>query len=566
MGTICSSHRPRKSETVHKPLFLKRDLTSVDVTLCNIKDPEAYSPSALKETQNILQEIFDSEKTYIKGLRKIFELFLWPLWRFRAISKTHLNKFDSIKILLKFHDSFLIQLEQEIKSANEENRWNHLLSLFDDMSPLYKMYMSAYEEIIKTITKLRRRNKTVNKHFNEQPYPIDAFLILPIQRMPRYKLLFSKLLECTPVGNSDHTGVNSIVLKVEEVLTGLNEVRRQHDRALELLQVGSKLKNLNQPFACYDRTLLLETRCWFARGQQQPGYFVLCSDILLFCRDDWSVFVWLSLDMMQSVELQNGSSIRIEKGDPVVVVPDDQDDFVAEVIQSRPRISRRLSVESTKTKEKLWVVYAQSDAEASTWHDLMTKAKLGTYTIQKGTELPSDDESADLDAYLLEGIEAELANASVSHVAVEDEFHRRSKSHVDQKYLLHTRANSRDISRPTSVRDIQRICDISISNENGDITVTTEQQDFDFDGTIAEWGMSGELVLPDKRLLTPVSTDSHVLHLPEAPDSPTDRKSSVSDDDVVISWGGEEAEYDYTQPTVRGGHYSDFWNCPASPI
>jgi len=331
--------------------------SQVHLSGIEVAGAEIYTDKQLTETKGLMQEIFNTERSYIQVLYKIFELFLHPLWKYRMINASHIAKFDCIKDLWQFHKSFMERLCDDVDSPTPgvNAAWQDLSSWPDKMAPLYEAYISQYEDMIRTVTEIRRKSPSINSHFNAQDRPFDAFIICPLQRITRYKLLFANLQSCTPPHHPDFVHISHIVDRFSEIL---NDINAQRARQLHLLQVGAKLSNLNQPFATHNRTLIAEQPCFFAKQNQRPGHFVLCSDCLLFCRSDWSVFVWINLKKIELCK-QVGDHLNITRR------------------MLRPSLSplrtspgkRRLSKTGPYSEESCFIIYANSEAQCKTWYD-----------------------------------------------------------------------------------------------------------------------------------------------------------------------------------------------------
>eukprot|EP00493_Phyllostaurus_siculus_P027487 UN27834 len=149
-----------------------------------------------------MQEILHTEKTYIRGLLIIYSVFLDPLWKQRRIQKNVYDRFGSIEVLMKFHQRFYENMKEELTKVdkNESDLMAQILKDFDDLG-LYSAFVTQYEIILQTIATMRK-DSSINKHFincdKQKGYDINAYLILPIQRVTRYKLLFTELLKSTP--------------------------------------------------------------------------------------------------------------------------------------------------------------------------------------------------------------------------------------------------------------------------------------------------------------------------------------------------------------------------------
>ncbi|KAI8920077.1 hypothetical protein DFJ77DRAFT_225932, partial [Powellomyces hirtus] len=83
--------------------------------------------------------------------------------------------------------------------------------------------------------KIRNFLKQARDHPQHTQISLQAFLILPVQRLPRYKLLLEQLLSCTGEDHPDHQDLVRAVVEIRKRVTECNENKRaaeNRDRAL----------------------------------------------------------------------------------------------------------------------------------------------------------------------------------------------------------------------------------------------------------------------------------------------------------------------------------------------
>jgi len=285
----------------------------------NIRRPETifWSPSIMihrddKKRKNIMQEILHTEKTYIRGLLIIYSVFLDPLWKQRRIQKNVYDRFGSIELLMKFHQRFYENMKEELTKVdkNESDLMAQILKDFDDLG-LYSAFVTQYEIILQTIATMRK-DSSINKHFincdKQKGYDINAYLILPIQRVTRYKLLFTELLKSTPEEYVTHGDLKKILGKVENAVKYTNDVKRDHENFMCILQMSAKIKNLDCSLYQEDRILIFESSCKFVREDSeelQSGYLIVFNDLLVTCTSDWEKRSLVEIDNVESANIED---------------------------------------------------------------------------------------------------------------------------------------------------------------------------------------------------------------------------------------------------------------------
>lgn len=85
---------------------------------------------------------------------------------------------------------------------------------------------------------------------------LESYLLLPIQRIPRYRMLLGTLAACTP-SLSDDSPVEQAVRDLEGMATMLNESKRENEGRAQLIMWQNRLvSKFKSPLAQPHRTLL----------------------------------------------------------------------------------------------------------------------------------------------------------------------------------------------------------------------------------------------------------------------------------------------------------------------
>ena len=70
---------------------------------------------------------------------------------------------------------------------------------------------------------------------------LQAFLVLPVQRIPRYKLLLEDLLKKTPSNHCDYVDLKSAIALIGEIAVFFNEAIRSHEMMMDMLSIQKSL-------------------------------------------------------------------------------------------------------------------------------------------------------------------------------------------------------------------------------------------------------------------------------------------------------------------------------------
>lgn len=72
---------------------------------------------------------------------------------------------------------------------------------------------------------------------------MDSFLIQPVQRIPRYKLLLSDILKNTPKEHVDYNMLQKALDEVSTIAQFVNESKRKNENSQILIHLAKKFKD-----------------------------------------------------------------------------------------------------------------------------------------------------------------------------------------------------------------------------------------------------------------------------------------------------------------------------------
>jgi FYVE/RhoGEF/PH domain-containing protein 5/6 len=112
-----------------------------------------------------------------------------------------------------------------------------------------------------------------------------SYLILPIQRIPRYRMLLESIIAATPQTHPDYQLLTEALSKISEIATYINERKRQQERGREVMRVYKAIfptiDDLIQP----GRQLLLEGPLHDALADEVEQYWFLFDDLMLMTKE-----------------------------------------------------------------------------------------------------------------------------------------------------------------------------------------------------------------------------------------------------------------------------------------
>ena len=139
-----------------------------------------------------------------------------------------------------------------------------------------------FQNLLKQIL-IERANKATNKNAPQQN--MDSFFIMPVQRVPRYKLLLKEIHKYTPEKHSDRETLLEALDAVDGTAHLINETIRQREEFDRLVRLESQFPSDKISLAKHGRRLIKEGKLT-KRGRKtnQQYHFHLFNDILLYSK------------------------------------------------------------------------------------------------------------------------------------------------------------------------------------------------------------------------------------------------------------------------------------------
>ncbi|KAJ1924779.1 hypothetical protein IWQ60_004973 [Tieghemiomyces parasiticus] len=221
--------------------------------------------------------------------------------------------FGNVDSILLFHrDHILPELEATIQAAagtDIEARVGGVFLRNAAFIRIYSVYVNNFDHATRLLTDLEKSRKKFAKFLalaKRQPdhnqLNLLGYLLLPVQRVPRYKLLLEQLLACTPVTHPDHNELQRALAEIQVRADEINEKKREQERNIKIIQIahhirGSSAIHLIQPHRRFIRRgmLYLESQVTPTRNVRKHPlgikshhigmvfHFYLFNDIMLQC-------------------------------------------------------------------------------------------------------------------------------------------------------------------------------------------------------------------------------------------------------------------------------------------
>ena len=235
-----------------------------------------------------IQEIINSEKSYLHQLEIVEEYFMKPLQESGILpTQIYANIFGDILGIR--------QVNKELLTAMEVST-DQIGKVFLDLAPYLKFY-STYANDFKKATELVEEQMERNKPFKtllarqesrpEVQKKLNALLITPVQRIPRYKLLLDDIIKNTPRFHPDKDNLQEARIQIDSIAWYINDQIKDYENSRIMIDIQKSLQGGVPKIIKPDRKLIKQGNLMKVNkngGHAQPRYVILFSDMLMYCK------------------------------------------------------------------------------------------------------------------------------------------------------------------------------------------------------------------------------------------------------------------------------------------
>ncbi|KAG4086366.1 hypothetical protein H8356DRAFT_1340029 [Neocallimastix lanati (nom. inval.)] len=286
-SSVTDSKRQSLS-SLHQSLTLNDNSDNDEVTLRNnsthlqassIKEEEISKPmtKSQKRIEKITNEILSTERTYVNELRNLMTIYIEPLKKNHLLEQDEFNGvFANIEEIYNFHEkSFLPPLEAVCNSSDAkvskffldisgsfENFYSKYYYAFNGANTLLTLVQSnnnhnvhipslSSSSYILNLPIFDRSNKKRLKKFknflksctarpDHTQLSLQGYLILPVQRLPRYLLLLEQLVKYSKDDPVEKEVNEKAAELMKNVVASCNSYMKQCEEKHILLEITTK--------------------------------------------------------------------------------------------------------------------------------------------------------------------------------------------------------------------------------------------------------------------------------------------------------------------------------------
>ncbi|XP_060061311.1 pleckstrin homology domain-containing family G member 1 [Erinaceus europaeus] len=250
----------------------------------------AASPKLLY-VDRVVQEILETERTYVQDLKSIVEDYLDCI---KDQAKLPLGLEERTALFGNIQDiyHFNSELLQDLKNC--ENDPVAIAECFVSKSEefhIYTQYCTNYPRSVAVLTECMR-NKILAKFFRERQetlkhsLPLGSYLLKPVQRILKYHLLLHELENHLHKDTEGYDVVLEAIDTMQRVAWHINDMKRKHEHAVRLQEIQSLLTNWKGPDLTSYGELVLEGTFRLQRAKNERTLFLFDKLLLITKKRD----------------------------------------------------------------------------------------------------------------------------------------------------------------------------------------------------------------------------------------------------------------------------------------
>lgn len=227
----------------------------------------------------MVQEILDTERTYVQDLRSIVQDYLECISnqsRLVLSTEDKASLFVNIREIYQFNRDLLDDLE---KCNADPVAIAECFVAKSEEFHIYTQYCTNYPRSVAVLTECMR-NKALAKFFRERQeslrhsLPLGSYLLKPVQRILKYHLLLHEIANHMEKDTERSSMVQEAIDTMQRVAWHINDMKRKHEHAVRLQEIQSLLTNWKGPDLIGYGELVLEGTFRLQRAKNERTLFL----------------------------------------------------------------------------------------------------------------------------------------------------------------------------------------------------------------------------------------------------------------------------------------------------
>jgi len=176
--------------------------------------------------------------------------FIKPLRENKLLKDTEIQGiFANVEIIFDFQKELLKQFRTRVESWESQPLLGDVFTTLSPFLKVYTTYVENFEKGSVTLKNAKKQNSQFNAflrkcHEKKEMYgnlDLEDYLLMPVQRIPRYQLLLQELLKCTEESHPDFIPLQSALSKIKEVAVHINTWVKTSDNKQKIVEIQNEL-------------------------------------------------------------------------------------------------------------------------------------------------------------------------------------------------------------------------------------------------------------------------------------------------------------------------------------
>jgi hypothetical protein len=202
----------------------------------------------------VAKELLDTEQTYVSSLEMMIRLYMKPLLASARTSDPIIPRakvqaiFSVVEVMTNLNKVLLDDLKKRLDCWHVDQVLGDIFLAMGDYLKIATQFVNNYETAVSTISgelKTNTRFKVFYDEMRETPEckknDLKAFLIMPVQRIPRYEMLLRELIRKTPSNHPDFAPLNDAYHKIQSISQLIDSRKDENVKFQEVLRVHGLL-------------------------------------------------------------------------------------------------------------------------------------------------------------------------------------------------------------------------------------------------------------------------------------------------------------------------------------
>uniref|UniRef100_A0A672YNX4 Pleckstrin homology and RhoGEF domain containing G1 n=1 Tax=Sphaeramia orbicularis TaxID=375764 RepID=A0A672YNX4_9TELE len=330
----------------------------------------------------VVQEILDTERTYVQDLHSIVQDYLECISNQSRLALSPEDKgslFGNIQDIYRFNRDLLHDLEK--CNADPVAIAECFVSKSEEFH-IYTQYCTNYPRSVAVLTECMR-NKALAKFFRERQeslrhsLPLGSYLLKPVQRILKYHLLLHEIANHMEKDTEIYEVVQEAIDTMQRVAWHINDMKRKHEHAVRLQEIQSLLTNWKGPDLIGYGELVLEGTFRLQRAKNERTLF-LFDKLLLITKKREETYTYKAHILCCNLML-------------VEVIPKEPLSFSV-FHYKNPKLQHTVQAKSQQDK-RMWILHLKRLILEN--HPAKIPAKVRTHNLLMAFSLFADDINTD---------------------------------------------------------------------------------------------------------------------------------------------------------------------------